>query len=484
MATIVTGVVGVARSKVGAVFLGPAGVGIVTQLNSVSILAGSVAAAGLSLAATKLIAEAREAGDNIRVRRVSTFVLAVPFMTGCLLLAVSVPLRQGMASLFLGSDKHPAYLLYALASVPLNLLVGSAMAVLQGHQRIVSIARFTALNACLSAVVMVVLISTAGLQGAVVGILLTSALSIGLVLLLEPWLRRLPTRTWRLDRSSRRLMFGLGAAGLVVGVLEVAVEVVLRTAMVQRFGVATNGMFQPVSLLALQLFLPVTVGVTAFLVPRLSALQGTERVSEATQQLERAVRLVILSITPIALLLVATRTLYIRLVFSPHFSAAGNALLVQAPGQVVQAAAYVLGAVLVPAGRVRAWFAVATTVYLSQMVVGFVMLHWLRLTALPIAFDVAWTLALVLTVRLLRDAEGRTWPSLGSAPLTLVVAGISVVACAAAICVIAPPLLADPLAAAAAFAWVRWATTSSERSRMRREVHHRLRSFRQWGRFP
>jgi len=68
-------VVGALRSKVTAEAVGPAGVGVLTQLNLAAVLAGALCSAGLGNVGVKVLSEARARGDHDQERRLLSLVM-------------------------------------------------------------------------------------------------------------------------------------------------------------------------------------------------------------------------------------------------------------------------------------------------------------------------------------------------------------------------------------------------------------------------
>ena len=463
LGTISTLVGGLVRAKVAAVVIGTSGVGLVAQLNNLSTVLGAITTMGLSNAGVKLIAEARAHDDETQLNRVITFLFVVPLAFGVIVLVGGLLAAPELSSLTLSTSRKGEYVAVAVVSVPLNLLIASSYVVLQGSRMLTRLAAVTALSAAANTLSVVALVLAFHLGGAVAGVLATSALGLGVVLARERWiLSHLSFRTMNPGRRAFRQFLSLGAASVVVGTLSLIVDTVLRSWLVHTHGLSANGDYQPTSMIANQLFLPLVGGIVAYLFPTLTS-DLVSRADSVRHSVTQAFRLAILLFVAVAVAILAARHVLLIATFSSQFLGGSSVLALQMPGEVLLAASFVLGTTLLPLERIRAWAFIALFTLGVQTIAGFLLVDAVGTVGLAVAFDLAWLLSTCMTVLVLRRTPlvqpGRqAWLLFGS--------GLLLVSSAAAATQVVPSPYPEIAASCLCAVWIAVCTKAEERRRL------------------
>jgi len=132
---------GIVRTKVMALLLGPGGVGLLGIYNSISDLARTVAGMGINSSGVRQIAEAVGTGDNECIARTVTTLRRVALLLGLggavLLAALCLPISQ----ISFGDHQHAAAIACLSLVVLLSSVSGAQLALLQGVRRIGDLAR-------------------------------------------------------------------------------------------------------------------------------------------------------------------------------------------------------------------------------------------------------------------------------------------------------------------------------------------------------
>ena len=400
------------RTKVLATTIGAAGVGVTSQLNNAVVLVSGLAALGLSNAGIKLIAEAEAKDDAQSRRKLVSFLFWAPITVGALALVPVAALASPISLGLLGTRQHDAYLVVAFASIPLTLALSAGQVALQGRGRIRRLAATSVYSAAAGAIVTVVLAAIFGLPGAVASFPCSSLASLIVFGLREAWLLPLIARPRLPGKNARRLFVGIGLASLGATAATSGTDTVLRAAFIHRSGLTANGLYQPAFMLSSVVFAAFAGALATVLFPTLSMQFASGDRASVQRTIEHGVRIGVLAVVPLVLLVLGLRTALIGAVFSAQFAGASNVLSIQVLGELPRMFAYTVGAILLPAGMVRAWLAtglVATTV---RLVVGLSLLPSLGLSALAWSYVAEWTLvsafAAVIVWRKLGVVPGRS----------------------------------------------------------------------------
>jgi O-antigen/teichoic acid export membrane protein len=438
-------------------------------MNQVAMLLGALCSLGLGTICVKLIAEARERDDEEQERRIIALVLGVPLLLSGLLIVGCLPFLSPLAAVLLGDPDLRLELLIAVVSVPLNVLLVSASAVLLGWGRGSALSALGITGAVLGTVLTVALVLIGGGDALVWTVLATSLAPAVATVALQPQVVR--HLSWRMlpDVDYRRALRGPAAGTLISMALFFGGETLVRAVVLARLGPEINGLYQPVAVLRGQLMAPLIAGIVLVLMPSLTRLITSGDRQGAKAEILLAWRVNLLLIVSVSLLVVALRHVYVVAAFSSAFLPATNLVLLLMPGEVLIAGVFVLNAALLPAGHPRWYFAINVTTILVQVAVSLSLLPLLGVRSLVVGFTTANAVALALHWRALSGSG-----LLPRAHLWLVLAGFGLIAGSALVVYIAG-FPAELLPLVLAVAWPFLATSRAERSELRRRVRAKFR---------
>ncbi len=279
-------VIGLLRSKLVAVLLGPGGVGI---LSNIGIYNAFVSTAGTAFAGqglTRAIAAARAERRDERVDWLIRYSFLVPPAVGLLILMATLVLAAQVSALVMGDTQYAPLIAISAFAIPLTILGASYSGVLQGFVRIGSLAKVSIATTFVSLIATVALIFAFGLTGAVAAASIVALLQLGIFFLREPWVVR--GRHWRrrlgLDRLALRPVIQLGLAGVVISIVSTLVTLLIRSDIVRVLGIEQNGIYQPVAAIS-DTYLEVLIASTSiYLFPRLTELLNVGRRIEASNE--------------------------------------------------------------------------------------------------------------------------------------------------------------------------------------------------------
>ncbi len=385
-------VIGLLRSKLVAVLLGPNGVGVLANIGIYNTFVSTAATAFSGQGSTRAIAAARAKGQDERVDWLIRYSFLIPPAIGLLILVVTVILAKEVSGLVMGDPQYAPLIALSAIAIPLSVLAGSYAGVLQGFVRIGSLARASIATTIISLIVTVALIVTFGLTGAVIAGAIVAVVQLGIFFVREPWVVR--GRRWR-----RRLEFNwpalhpvlqLGLASVVVSIASTLVTLLIRSDIVHVLGIDQNGIYQPVAAIS-DTYLEVLIGSTSFyLFPRLTELLSAGRRKEASDEVGHGLRVILAVTVPLLLVMVAFGEPIVVLLYSDRFRAATDPLSIQMAGNVVKVIAWSAGAALLPLGYYRAWLFIC----LVNLGIKYVGVHLLLsaygLDGVAVAYNLSW----------------------------------------------------------------------------------------------
>jgi enterobacterial common antigen flippase len=238
-------IIGIARTKVLALLLGPSGIGLLGVLTSVFDLARSVAQLGLHGSGVRQIAEAVGTNDAQRIARTVTVLRRLAIVLGLLGTLASIVLSGHVAQWAFGDDQHGAAVAWLSLAVFFRLVADGQAALLQGMRRIGDLARVGVFGSLAGAVASIAFAAWLGEAGVVHGMIATAALAA----LISWWSARTiqvaPVRmTGGEVRAEAVSLLTLGLAFAASGLLMAGAAFAVRAIVSRQLGLDAAGLYQ------------------------------------------------------------------------------------------------------------------------------------------------------------------------------------------------------------------------------------------------
>ncbi|HEY7727761.1 MAG TPA: oligosaccharide flippase family protein [Candidatus Eisenbacteria bacterium] len=350
----------VLRAKALAAWLGPQGTGVMGQLSALTAVLAPLGTLGAGNGVVALIAEARGRGDLVRVARIQRTTITLSwFVAGGIALLAALGSPWIARGIYEGAEYFWVVLLGA-ASVPFLAIASLRISMLQGHE---AIREMAVLNAVVAAVGITTILPLAWffrLPGAAFQSLLVAGAYAWLsARAIRPFSAKVraaeslaPGPRPLVDRSLLPVILRYGGSALLVGLSSTLTLLVLRSVLVQRLGLAENGIYQ-VCVGISGLYMPMILSsITASVWPQIAA---QTRDAETVDTMRQAVRLSFLLMTAVAATVLIAAPMAIPLLYSSRFLPALALLPLQFLGDYFRAGAYMFGVWLVPRNRLRPW---------------------------------------------------------------------------------------------------------------------------------
>lgn len=438
-AQAITLVIGMVRTKVVAVLLGPSGVGLVGLFQSATAMLGTVAGLGIAQSAVRQVAEAQGTHDQQTIARTVTVLRRVCWVTGLmgwlLTTAVAYPL-----SLWTFRDKGRAW---AVAILGATLLIGSISsgqsALLQGLRRVADLARLQILSAIASTIVSVALYAWLGEQGIIPVLVITALVNLGF----SWWVARaVPIMPVGLCLAATALearrFVSLGLAFMWSGLLTTGVALLTQSLIARRLGIDANGIYQAAWAISgvFAGFILTAMGTDFY--PRLTAA-ATNR-EQMNRLVNEQTEVGILLALPGLVATLIFSPLIIRLLYTSKFVPAAQILPWFVLGVCGRVISWPLAYIFLAQGKSRTYAATETVFNVLHVVLIWVALRWLGFRGVGVAFAAMYALYTVSMLWLAAARVGFRW----SPPATKLIAKATVLVTVAFLITLLPFTAAAP----------------------------------------
>ena len=395
----------IVRTKLVAVLLGPAGMGLNGLLTGTTAMVASLTDLGLSFSAVKDIAAAHGSGDARQMAVTAKVFRRLVWFSGLLGTAVTLIAAPWLSEF---AFRHRGYTqAFMLVSVTLLLgqLTASRNVLLQGTRRLTDLAKANVAGGTAGLAVSLPFYLLYGDQGIVPAIVASSVAGLAIAAYFG---RRVQVQDVEVS-TQQTLTLGrsMVAMGIVVSLNGLLLS---GTAYLLRVFISSHGSLADVGLYSAGFgVLNTYVGMvfTAMLsdyYPRLTAAIPDDR--QWRQIVNDQANFALLVLAPILIGFIVLIRLVVLILYSDRFLAIDTMMRWAALGVLLKAASWPMGFLFVPKGHARLFFLseLAGNAYMLALnIAGY---HWFGLTGLGIAFCAGYGLYFLQVVMLTHRAYG------------------------------------------------------------------------------
>jgi PST family polysaccharide transporter len=399
------------RTKIVAILLGPAGVGLIGLYQTLMSTASTVAGLGFSTAGTRQVAEASGANDEAAVAAVRRSLFWATLTLATLGSALVWCLRDEIAAELLGDAKLNNAVGWLALGVGLGVASGSQGALLSGLRRVGDVARLSVWSSILATILGLTALWLIGERGVVAFVLSWPLANF----LLGHWyvskLPKLtaPTTPFPVMLAQWSMLTRLGAAFMVGGLAVVLGQLAVQVLIQRELGLVKLGQFQAAWMISMTYVGVVLQAMGTDYYPRLSAVIGDR--AAANQLVNEQAELGVLLAGPLFVGMIGFSPWVIELLYTREFAGAEEVLRWQVVGDILKVASAPLIYVVLAVGAGRAFMLtqIATTAV-------FILLTWLGIPffgaeASGIAFVGMCAAHMTILYYLARRATGFVWHS-------------------------------------------------------------------------
>jgi len=403
-------VVRMVRTKVLAILLGPAGIGLEAIFDSVLTLVRTLFDLGISSSGVRQIASAESSGDPQRIAR-TVFTLRRTCLVLGALGAVSLLLGREWASRAAFDDANHATAIgwLAIALFFANVNAGQG-ALLQGLRRVGDLARMKIIGAIAGAAASIPIVMVWG-RGGVPAYMIVGA---GMALLVSwYYTRKVAVAKVAMPASivisEARGLFALGIAFMVSGLIASGAAFLLRALITREFGLEGAGQFQAASALSMVYIGFILQAMGTDFYPRLTAVAADDEKCNRTVNEQAEVSLLLA--LPGILGTLALAPWVIKLFYSGDFSLATDILSWQMCGMLLRIMSWPMGFIVMAKGRGAMVFWTELAAFGTYLAMAWSGLQWFGLMGAGIAFFGMYVFHVTMMYTVVRRMTGFRWDS-------------------------------------------------------------------------
>lgn len=407
-ASALTIVIGIVRTKLIAILLGPAGFGLLSLYGAIVDLAVAVAGMGVNNSGVRQIAEANSSGDGQRLAQSAAVLKRIAVVLGILGACLVTVFCRQIAYFTFGSERHAGAVTLLSLAVLFQLTAGGLAALVQGMRRIAELASMSVLGALLGALCSIALVYAFGEDG-VAPALVSTAVMLAAV---SWWYsRKIEIQRVALTRgimaSETAALLKLGLAFMGSGILMLGAAYAVRLILTRNLGLDAAGLYAAAWTLGGLYVGFVLQAMGADFYPRLVGVATDHETAVRLVNEQAQVSMVIAGPGVIATLLFSP--LVLSVFYSSAFLDAVGPLRWICLGIALRVVSWPMGYVIVAKSRQLLFFSVDLVWSCVNVGLTLALVHSLGVNAGGLAFFAAYAVHAVVVYLSIRFLVGFAW---------------------------------------------------------------------------
>ena len=387
-------IISIGRSKILAILLGPAGIGILGLIMSTTKLISSLTNFGLGISAVKEIAIAFELGDEKQLAKTIVIVKRWIWYTGLFGALLTILLSPFLSELTFGNKDYTVAFVWLSITLLLNQLTSGSFVFLQGLRKLKYLAKANVIGAALGLLVSVPIYYYLGVEGIVPAMIFTSIL--GFVVAYY-FTRKVNNRTIAVTSNETitkgKGMLVMGFMLSISGIMVLGVSYVIRIFINNNGGVEDVGLYNAgIAIISTYVGLLFTAMETDYF-PRLSAVIHNDK--KAIELINQQAEIAILILAPVLIVFLVFVDWIITLLYSSEFIPIKEMIYWAAIGMFFKVAAWVLAFFFIAKGASKLffWSELVTNIY--TLILNLVGYYYWGLTGLGLSYLISYFIYLI-----------------------------------------------------------------------------------------
>jgi len=384
-------IVQIVRSKIIAVLLGPAGMGINSLFISTLQLIGGITNFGLKSSAVKNVAEANGSGNETRVSVIIRVLRRWVWITGFFGVILTVFLSSWLSKITFGNTDYRLAIIWLSISLLFNQLSDGQLVVLQGLRKIKYLANANLTGSFLGLFISLPLYYFFEIDGIVPAIIITSIAN-----MVRSWYfaRKVKIEeiniSWKTTVSEGKDMLTMGFLLSVSGLMVMGGAYLLRIFISNHGGIDQVGLYSAGFAIVNTYVGMIFTAMATDYYPRLSAVAYDN--AKATKSINQQAEITILIIAPILCIFIIFINWAIVLLYSSKFLAVNEMIQWAAIGIFFKSVSWCIGFIFLAKGASKIFFLnelFSNIYFLGLNILGYSILG---LSGLGISFVIAFLL--------------------------------------------------------------------------------------------
>lgn len=393
IATITQVISGFIVTKVIAVYVGPAGLAIIGQLQNFINLVLLASGDFFKTAITKYTAQFQD--DEIKKHEIWSTAIKI---AGVLYIVVFVSLFffSNEISAYLLTSSQYGYVLKILAfSIPFFVLNGLLLAILNGQRQIKQYITLSISLSIVSLVLVAILSIFYALEGALVAYVINQSVVLLVTLFYlrkESWLK-LKSFSYKLKQENVKKILGFGAISFTAVIASNSSMLYIRDYISTTVSLESAGHWQAIWALSTVSLSLITTSLVTYLLPTLSSIKEKHLMSS---ELKKALYLILPIASAISLSMYLLRDFIIEMLYTKEFLPMGELFLWQMIGNVIKACASLFSFVFSSKAMVKYIVVMESTLALLMMVLSVYFIDIYGLVGVTYAYAINTLLYLLI----------------------------------------------------------------------------------------
>lgn len=343
-------VIGIVRTKIMALLLGPAGFGLLSVYGSIVMLTQTFAGMGVNSSGVRQIAEAAGSSEIEHIARITFILRRISLLLGILGALFLVIFSRQVSSITFGTTQHVAAISLLSVAVLFTLVSAGQGALIQGMRRIADLAKMGTLGAFLGTLCSIPLVYFFRDRGVV-----PSLIAVAVMTALTSWwysrkIRiQIPSMGAAVILHETGALLKLGFAFMASGLMTMGVAYVIRITVLRKVGFEATGMYQAAWTLGGLYVGFILQAMGADFYPRLTAHANDNSVCNRLVNEQAQVGLLLAGPGVLATLTFAP--LVVALFYSAKFGAAVGILRWICLGTIIQVVSWPMGFIIIAKAR-------------------------------------------------------------------------------------------------------------------------------------
>jgi len=411
-AQVINIMVSILRMKMLAIYLGPAGIGLLSIYNSLLDMMSTAAGLGMESSAVRQIASVR--GEEQTLSRLRRTLLSALLLQGVLAMVGVLLMRAPIAEWLFGSREFATDVGLIGIAILVLLLGKSQTALLQGMRQIGDLGRVTVLSALFGTVAGLAAVWLYGEAGliwfVVIQPMATAVIALHYTLRLPKLVASPPNAAemWNVWKA----MAKLGAAFMLAAMASAVTLLYVRSSIANELGLETAGHFAAAWGLTATYIGLLLMAMGADFYPRLAGVIRDQQITNSLVNDQAQLGLAIGG--PLILLMIGMAPWIMGLLYSSEFSGAVGMLQLQMLGNVIKLAAFPIGYMIVAAARSKLFLFTELSWNVFFLFILWLWLPKYGLSAAGAAFSAAYLLNFIMLNILVFSFHGFRWERLSS----------------------------------------------------------------------
>jgi len=351
-------ILGFIRTKLIASALGPFGLGIFSQANTLFLVIQGFSTLGLGGGFIKLISESHSAQDYERLNKTVVTALSLFGVFSVLFIVLCTVFAQPIARWSFNDPQYGSFILIVVIAGALWVQFQTITYVMRGLQLWREYTLASTVGYGLNLAAMIPLVYLGGLGGAVFSLLVAQVfnLLVAIYIFQKSVIIRFPIHYWKYspDKNVLKEISRFFAPLLSIQALSYFTVLFIRSEIIRQLGADANGIYQTISGISLAYMGLVSTTIWTYGIPKISSL--LKNPEEITQVQNNSLRVSLIVLSPLTVMLLASREIWIPMLFSPAFLLAGQFLFWQFMGDILSTIRINLNITLIPRMRLRYFF--------------------------------------------------------------------------------------------------------------------------------